>query len=582
MILCLLFHGIVIVSLLLIFSKWLDDSLLIDICFYSLIVEIVISSFNVVYIYYSDFLFILNVGCLSEYKHFLQISLVFFFDEISNIFFFLLDFALVLCFYFLVEYFEYDFNSTGIILLSSLFSHMALWFFCVYDLFLLIFFWESISLISFFLIQYWSYRVPSYKAAIKVFFISQIGDLPFFFFFFFIIYRFNTTDIAEIQSQVFILSFEYIVFVKFNVIVNSCFFLSFLASFAVLLKSAQFFFYPWLLDAMEAPVPISAQLHSSTLVIIGFYVYFRFQNLIILSPSMSVIFLFFGISTIVYASVLGFYQEDGKKLLACSTASQLGYVITGLGLCYFEESVLMLIFCCCNKAITFIWFGILMDKYSGVSDFRIIGGVSVLSWLEHIGILVSLSNFTVVPGVFSWQLKSLYLKGQYQYDFFFLKYCFDIILLTWFFGSLYFFYLYISLFLKPCRLVYRNNKSFFFNNLKKSAKVLIFHNKLLFILITYLVLSCSLLFKFNFIKLFSSVLYKLYSSTRLLKYFIINIFWYNVFFFFLSWSFFFVLLLSFIFLLNFENYFFESIFDTSWINTFFFYYDFFFYDFYNF
>jgi len=47
----------------------------------------------------------------------------------------------------------------------------------------------------------------------------------------------------------------------------------------MLLKAAQFVFYPWLLDAMEAPVPISAQLHSSTLVIIGFYLYFRFLPL---------------------------------------------------------------------------------------------------------------------------------------------------------------------------------------------------------------------------------------------------------------------------------------------------------------
>jgi NADH-quinone oxidoreductase subunit L len=105
---------------------------------------------------------------------------------------------------------------------------------------------------------------------------------------------------------------------------------------------------------MEAPVPISAQLHSSTLVIIGFYIYFRFQNFLLISPYVSIIYLFFGLITVVFASILGFFQEDGKKLLACSTASQLGYVIIGLGLFYFEESLLMLIFCCCNKAITFI------------------------------------------------------------------------------------------------------------------------------------------------------------------------------------------------------------------------------------
>ena len=184
MILSLLCHGIILVSFLLVLCKWFDDSLLIDICFYGLVIELLVSSINIVYIYYCDYLFIVNVGNILDYKFLIKIFLVLFFDEISNIFFFILCFSLILCFYFLIEYFEYDFNSTSIILLSSLFSQVALWFFCVYDLFLLIFFWESISIISFFLIQYWSFRIPSYKAAIKVFFISQIGDLPFFTFFF--------------------------------------------------------------------------------------------------------------------------------------------------------------------------------------------------------------------------------------------------------------------------------------------------------------------------------------------------------------------------------------------------------------
>lgn len=105
---------------------------------------------------------------------------------------------------------------------------------------------------------------------------------------------------------------------------------------------------------MEAPVPISAQLHSSTLVIIGFYVFLRFQNFAALAPQSGTLLLAFGVVTVVGASVLGFFQEDGKKLLACSTASQLGYAVTGLGLGFFEESMLLMLFCCCNKAFTFI------------------------------------------------------------------------------------------------------------------------------------------------------------------------------------------------------------------------------------
>ena len=582
MMLSLLCHGIVLVFFLLVSCKWFDDSLLIDVCFYGLLIELLVSTINTVYIFYCDYLFIINVGTILDYKYVIRIVLILFFDEISNIFFFILCFALVLCFYFLIEYFEYDFNSTSIILLSSLFSQVALWFFCVYDLFLLIFFWESISIISFFLIQYWSFRITSYKAAIKVFFISQVGDLPFFLFFFLLMYRFNTTDLSEIQSQVFLICFDYIILSSFNVVISFSFLLSFLLSFAVLLKSAQFFFYPWLLDAMEAPVPISAQLHSSTLVIIGFYVYFRFQNIIILSPSVSFIFLVFGVITVVFASVLGFFQEDGKKLLACSTASQLGYVITGLGLCYFEESILMLIFCCCNKAITFIWFGILMDKYSGISDIRVIGGVHQLSWLEHSGILISLCNFTIIPGVFSWQLKSLYMKGQYTYDFVIVKFCLDILLLTWFFASLYFFFLYISLFLKSCRFTLRNIKYFNSSDNIKFKRSLFFYSSYSSIIFTFIILKTSLMFRLNYTFYFNNILSILFINLKNFNHFLVNSFWFSFFFFFISWSFFFLLTIGFFFLLNFENFFFESIYDTSWLSSFFFFYDFYMYDFYNF
>jgi len=105
---------------------------------------------------------------------------------------------------------------------------------------------------------------------------------------------------------------------------------------------------------MEAPVPISAQLHSSTLVVIGFYLFFRFQILFDLAPMTKLIFVVAGLATSVGASVLGFYQEDGKKLLACSTAGQLGYVMVALGLDLYGEALLLLSFCCCNKAFTFV------------------------------------------------------------------------------------------------------------------------------------------------------------------------------------------------------------------------------------
>ena len=563
MVFCLLFHSLIIILLLLCYSRWLDEETLADVCLYSLVVELFIALFNVIYIYYTDTIFFLNLGVFGIDSLYFNITLVLCFDELSGFFFSILNFALILCFFFLIEYFEYDSNSTGIILLSSLFSHLAIWYFCVFDLFLLITFWESISLVSFLLIQHWSYRLPTYKAGIKVFFISQLGDIPFFAFIFFLINRFGTTDFTEIFSQIFLIAFEYLYIPNLNVLISLPACLSFLLTFSLLLKSAQFFFYPWLLDAMEAPVPISAQLHSSTLVIIGFYVYLRFQNLFILSPSVSYLLLIFGIFTVVGASVLGFFQEDGKKLLACSTASQLGYSVVSLSLFYFEEALLLITFCCCNKAFTFIWFGSLMDKYSGVSDFRYISGIVGISTLEHAGLLASLCNFTILPGAFSWHVKSLYLKGQYPYESLPIKFALDILSLTWFFSSLYLIYLYIILFLKPNRGWTRLSLLSYYANKLSNLELSSFWISKLLLNSTLLINSSLQKFPLNFNFFFYNYKISIKVDNRL------------------SFGFFFLLLLSLIVLLSYNNFFFYSVIDTSWVVDYFYFNNFLINAFYN-
>jgi NADH:ubiquinone oxidoreductase subunit 5 (subunit L)/multisubunit Na+/H+ antiporter MnhA subunit len=105
---------------------------------------------------------------------------------------------------------------------------------------------------------------------------------------------------------------------------------------------------------MEAPVPISAQLHSSTLVIIGFYVIYRLRAVLEICDMWRLMTVCSGTLTAVVASVLGFFQDDAKRLLACSTASQLGYVMTLIGVGALSPSLLLLTFCCCNKAYAFV------------------------------------------------------------------------------------------------------------------------------------------------------------------------------------------------------------------------------------
>lgn len=114
--------------------------------------------------------------------------------------------------------------------------------------------------------------------------------------------------------------------------------------------------------------------------------------------------------TACVASVLGFFQDDAKRLLACSTAAQLGYVMVLVGLQAWSASLLLLTFCCCNKAYAFVWLGVIMERRSGLSDVRGLRDVRLL-WPERCGLVTAVANSTIWPGAFVWHVKGLLLRG---------------------------------------------------------------------------------------------------------------------------------------------------------------------------
>jgi NADH:ubiquinone oxidoreductase subunit 5 (subunit L)/multisubunit Na+/H+ antiporter MnhA subunit len=91
-------------------------------------------------------------------------------------------------------------------------------------------------------VQHWAFRVASYKAGLKVFTVSQLGDLPLFCFFFLMLGQFGTTDMAEILSGLPLALFD--VLRVGSVLVGFCEAAAALLSAAVFLKAAQFIFYP--------------------------------------------------------------------------------------------------------------------------------------------------------------------------------------------------------------------------------------------------------------------------------------------------------------------------------------------------
>jgi NADH-quinone oxidoreductase subunit L len=96
-------------------------------------------------------------------------------------------------------------------------------------------------------------------------------------------------------------------------------------------KSAQFPLHIWLPDAMEGPTPVSALIHAATMVTAGVYLLHRTSWLFALTPDVLVIVAWIGAVTALMAAVIACVQEDIKRVLAYSTISQLGYMMTAIG-----------------------------------------------------------------------------------------------------------------------------------------------------------------------------------------------------------------------------------------------------------
>lgn len=181
-------------------------------------------------------------------------------------------------------------------------------------------FWELTSISSFLLIAYWYQRKGSRYGAQKSLLITVFGGFAMLVGFLMLYHVTGTFSIREMLGKVELIQ-NHELFIPIIVLLL-------LGAFT---KSVQFPFHIWLPDAMEAPTPISAYLHSATMVKAGIYLIARF------TPIFGGEMLWFwlvtsiGMITLFWAAFLAIRQTDLKALLAYSTVSQLGLIMSLLG-----------------------------------------------------------------------------------------------------------------------------------------------------------------------------------------------------------------------------------------------------------
>nr|QUI77265.1 NADH dehydrogenase subunit 5 [Mitjaevia shibingensis] len=211
--------------------------------------------------------------------------------------------------------------------------------------------WDGLGLVSYCLVIYYN-SMKSYLAGMITCLTNRLGDIGL---------------LISISWMMSYGSWHFMFYLDFYS--NWLFYLVIISSFT---KSAQIPFSTWLPAAMAAPTPVSSLVHSSTLVTAGVYLLIRFFNNLVYNNLM---FLFLSVMTMFMSSFCANYEFDLKKIIALSTLSQLGLMMSSLFMGLVNMSLFHLLTHAMFKSLLFLCAGIFIYYMNDNQDIRVMGSV---------------------------------------------------------------------------------------------------------------------------------------------------------------------------------------------------------------
>ncbi|MDA8392537.1 MAG: NADH-quinone oxidoreductase subunit L [Actinomycetota bacterium] len=225
--------------------------------------------------------------------------------------------------------------------------------------------WEGVGACSYWLIAFWFDRPSAATAGTKAFVYNRVGDVGYLLAMFLMFA--NTGSLA--YGRVFgAASSGHLS----GTVATAVTLLLFMGAVG---KSAQIPLYPWLVDAMEGPTPVSALIHAATMVTAGVYVMVRSSPLLALAPATSTVVAIVGVGTAFLAALAACAQTDIKRVLAYSTVSQLGYMFLAVGTGAYVAAIFLMVAHAFYKALLFLGAGSVIHGMHDEQDLRRMGGL---------------------------------------------------------------------------------------------------------------------------------------------------------------------------------------------------------------
>nr|YP_010586375.1 NADH dehydrogenase subunit 5 [Molanna truncata]UZZ44163.1 NADH dehydrogenase subunit 5 [Molanna truncata] len=253
--------------------------------------------------------------------------------------------------------------------------------------------WDGLGLVSFCLVIYYQ-NVKSYNAGMVTVLSNRVGDVAI---------LMCIAWMLNFGSWNFFIYLDYMKFSWLYLIIGL------MVILASITKSAQIPFSAWLPAAMAAPTPVSALVHSSTLVTAGVYLMFRFFDFFF-STFLFNWLLLLGVLTMFMSGISANYEFDMKKIIALSTLSQLGLMMSVLSLGFQELALFHLLMHAFFKALLFLCAGVIIHNFKNFQDIRYMGNLKKFMPLTSSYFLVSSMSLCGVPFLSGFYSKDIILE----------------------------------------------------------------------------------------------------------------------------------------------------------------------------